>query len=321
MEKAQALDEELERMATKQAIEPVKDSSQAMFVSPMFVVTKADGSWRPDINLKCLNKHILARHFKTESIRTARGLLHKGDWMIKLDLKDAYLSVPLYHHHRKFVAFRWRDQLWRFTSLPFGLSSAPYIFTKLMKPVVAILRKLGIRVILYMLIMAPTKEEVRKHLATALELLIALGFVINTKKSVTRPDQVMEFLRFVLDSKRMSISLLIQKLRSLQKTASRLKRQGTGSVRQLAQLLGMMVAAHPAILPAPLHFIYLERERTAALKRGLVYETQVEVNHNMETDLIWWIEETGKYNGRPITHWDLTMETDASKSGWGAFWE
>ena len=39
-----------------------------------------------------------------------------------------------------------------------------------------------------MLVMAPTKEKVRKHLATALELLIALGFVINSKKSVTHPD-------------------------------------------------------------------------------------------------------------------------------------
>ena len=47
----------------------------------------------------------------------------------------------------------------------------------------------------------------RKHLATSLELLITLGFVINMKKSVTQLDQVMEFLGFVLDSNRMSISL------------------------------------------------------------------------------------------------------------------
>ena len=171
-------------MAMKQAIEPVRDSSRATFVCPMFMVTKADGSWTPVINLKCLNQHILARHFKIESIKTAKGLLHRGDWMIKLDLKDAYLSVLLYYHHRKFVSFRWRGWLWRFTSLPFHLSSAPSIFMKLMKPLVATLRKLGIRVILYlddMLVMAPTKE-VRKHLATA------LGFAINTKKSVTCPD-------------------------------------------------------------------------------------------------------------------------------------
>ena len=60
MEKAQALDGELEKMAVKQAIEPVGDSSQATFVSPTFVVTKADDSWRLVINLKCLNQHILA---------------------------------------------------------------------------------------------------------------------------------------------------------------------------------------------------------------------------------------------------------------------
>lgn len=70
-EKVQALDGELEKMVLKQAIEPARDISQATFVSPMFVVRKADGSWRPVINLNCLNQHILARHFKMESIKTA----------------------------------------------------------------------------------------------------------------------------------------------------------------------------------------------------------------------------------------------------------
>lgn len=54
------------------------------------------------------------------------------------------------------------------------------------KTIVATLRKLGIRVILClddMLVMAPMKEEVRKHLPTALELLIALGFMINMRKT------------------------------------------------------------------------------------------------------------------------------------------
>ena len=59
-ERAQALDGELEKMAVKQAIELVGDSSQATFTSLMFVVTKADGSRRLVINLKCFNQHILA---------------------------------------------------------------------------------------------------------------------------------------------------------------------------------------------------------------------------------------------------------------------
>ena len=110
-------------------------------------------------------------------------------------------------------------------------------------------------------------------------------------------------------------------MRSLQRAARKLRLHGSGSVRQLAQLLGMMVAAYPAILPALLHFRYLKRARARALRKGLAYEAQLDVTRGMETDLGWWTEETRKYNGRPlqITHWDLTVETDASRAGWGAF--
>ena len=65
--------------------------------------------------------------------------------------------MPVHPCHQKYLRFCWQDQLWQFAVLPFGLNSAPFIFTKLMKPVVATLRKLGIWVMLClddMLIMA-----------------------------------------------------------------------------------------------------------------------------------------------------------------------
>ena len=71
----------------------------------MFLVNKLDRLWRPVINLRTLNQHTIARHFKMESIRTVKDLLHKGDFLTKLDLENAYLSVPLDPAHRKFVAF------------------------------------------------------------------------------------------------------------------------------------------------------------------------------------------------------------------------
>ena len=91
-----------------------------------------------------------------------------------------------------------------------SLSSAPYTFSKLIKPVVSTLRKLGIRSILYLddtLIMARSKEEARRHLATAMELLVALGFIINLKKSTLSPTQELEFLGFLLNSHSMTIVL------------------------------------------------------------------------------------------------------------------
>ena len=79
-----------------------------------------------------------------------------------------------------------------------------------------------------------------------------------------------------------------------------------------------MVAAHPAILLASLHFTYLERARARALRKGLAYKTRLEVSHGMEIDLIRWIQEAGRYNGTPlqIVHLDLTVETTASGLGW-----
>ena len=122
------------------------------------------------------------------------------------------------------MAFHWKDRLWRFTSLSFSLSSASFIFTKLMKAIVATLRKLGSRVILYLddtLVMTPTKEEVRKHLYShSLGASDSLGFRDQHQESVTRSDHMMEFLGFVLDSNKMTISLPRQKLRSLQRAAS-----------------------------------------------------------------------------------------------------
>ena len=88
----------------------------------------------------------------------------------------------------------------------------------------------------------------------------------------------------------------------------------------MAQLLGMMVAAHPAVLPAPLHYRYLERARTQALRHSQDYESQLQVTQNVQKELTWWIREVAQYNGRSlhITQWDLTIETDASTKVWGA---
>ena len=64
-------------------------------LQPNFAVPKKDGGWRPLINLQRLNRYISTTHFKMESIASWKDVIHKGDFTGKLDLKDAYLSVPM----------------------------------------------------------------------------------------------------------------------------------------------------------------------------------------------------------------------------------
>ena len=73
----------------------------------------------------------------------------------------------------------------------FGLASAPRVFTRIMKPVVGILRQLGIRIVIYldyMLIMAQTQKMAKCHATTTINLLESLGFTVNYQKSVLIPS-------------------------------------------------------------------------------------------------------------------------------------
>ena len=115
---------------------PVKSG----FFSPMFVIPKKDGGARPIINLKRLNSHLRIQHFKMENILCLRDLLKRGDFMVKLDLKDAYLTIPIHANHRRLLRFICRGKAYQFCSLPFGLATAPRVFTKVTKPALSALR-------------------------------------------------------------------------------------------------------------------------------------------------------------------------------------
>ena len=123
--------------------------------------------------------------------------------MTILDLKDSYLSVPVYKDSQKFLQFLWRNKRYAFQGLFFGLNIAPRIFTKILKSVAAFLRKRGIRVILYLddfLILGWTYQEARSHTAMAVSLWESLGFTVNLEKSCLILTQIITFLGFVIDS-------------------------------------------------------------------------------------------------------------------------
>ena len=109
-------------LLSKEAVHVVEPDSQQEpgFISSLFVMPKKGGSHRPVINLKPLNCSIPYEHFKMESIQMLKDLLKKGDYMVKIDLKGAYLTVPIWQNHQKYLRFLWRDSLLEFACLPFG---------------------------------------------------------------------------------------------------------------------------------------------------------------------------------------------------------
>ena len=316
------IDSEIQSLQQKGALKQVQPEAD-QFLSNLFLVPKRDGTSRPVINLKGLNGFLQYTHFKMEGIHLLRDLVQPGDWLGKVDLKDAYFVVPIWKGHRKYLRFLWKDTLLEFACLPFGLALAPRLFTKIMKPVVALLRRAGIRLIIYLddlLFMHATQEGLREDMATARYLLENLGFVINLEKSVFVPTQKLEFLGFVINTIDMILVLPDDKVKSIKSLCRTLLGQQLVSVRDLSQLIGKLTASIQAVFPAPLHYRHLQHLKNQGLAKGSGYDSCLPLSREAREEIQWWLVHLEAWNGRAILSSppDLVIETDASKVGWGA---
>ena len=119
-------------------------------MSCLFTVPKMSGSLRPVINLKPLNQFLHLETFKMESLSDLKVLLEPNDFMITIDLSDAYMTLPTEEESRNYLCFQLQDQMFEFCVLPFGLNDSPRAFTKTLKPPVGTLRSLGFKIVVYL---------------------------------------------------------------------------------------------------------------------------------------------------------------------------
>jgi hypothetical protein len=92
------------------------------------------------LDLRAVNKHIWKQSVKFEDLRIAL-FLKKDCHMITFDITSAYHFIEIYPPHTDFWGFSWVDKdnkisYYKFVVLPFGFSSACYIFTKVTRPLV-----------------------------------------------------------------------------------------------------------------------------------------------------------------------------------------
>ena len=123
----------------KGAIEPVHRSCSLGFFSRLFLVPKKTGDLRPMKDLSTLNRHLVIPHFQMETAQTVRPAACQDKWTVSIDIKDAYLHVPMCQSVRKFLWFCVNKKTYQLTCPPFGLATSPREFTKLCVPCGAVI--------------------------------------------------------------------------------------------------------------------------------------------------------------------------------------
>lgn len=87
----------------------------------MFLEGKMNRRNLPVINLKYLNQFMPFQNFKMEGLYCLKGMLQEGDFLWKLDIKEAHFSVPLHQSSREYIQISWSRNIYEILDPCFGL--------------------------------------------------------------------------------------------------------------------------------------------------------------------------------------------------------
>lgn len=256
-----------------------------------------------------------------EDYRTALKLLDYNYFMSTIDLQDAYFLISIDKDDRKWLRFKWRSVLYEFKVLPFGICTAPFVFTKLLKPVLEYLRKSGLLSVNYLddfLCMGKSYNECLMNVNLTKDVLESLGFVINTKKSVMIPNNYCKFLGFVFNTTDMIITLPDEKKQRIKKRAIELMHRKKCTIRYFAEFIGLLTSACPAVNYGWMYTKLFEREKFLALNYSENYNKQMKLETLLNRDLSWWKDNIiTSFSPIRKNSYALEIFSDASLTGWG----
>ena len=322
-DKQNALWTSIQDLLQKGAVKVVHTPESLGFYSRLFLVPKPGKRWRPVIDLSSLYKFLVIPKFKMETPESIRASLRKGEWVTSIDLTDTYLHMPIHTQSQKYLSFHFKGATYQFTSLPFGLASAPLIFTSIVKEVKLIALQSGIRLHQYLddwLISAPSEQQCMVQTQKLLKLVKDFGFIVNLKKSELKPSQRFDFLgyHFLLDLD--LVKPTQDRWTKLQEMFHRLSLKSVISARTLMSTIGLLASMEKTVKLGRIHMRPFQWHLKTHWKYPMPLDRLIPWNQKMIQHGEWWLDPQNVLQGEhlhPKEHEKLIF-TDASNAGWGA---
>ena len=272
------------------------------------------------IDLSRLNGFVDVSHFHMETTQTVLQSLPEGDWLVSLDLQDAYLQVPIHPSSRRYLRFCVGESVYQFRALCFGLSTAPQVFTRVMAPVSAIMHSHGFRIIRYLddwLVLASTCQESVRARDFLLWLCQRLGILVSLPKSSLTPMQTQDYLGIMIQTIPLRVFPTLKRIQNLSHLLKDFLSARSHPVSVWRQLLGIM-SSMSALVPGSRF-----RMRSLQIRLNVASHLQlddflVEWDFDCHRDLLWWSDVSRLTVGMPPRESlpDLCLFTDTSDTGW-----
>ena len=300
------VDEALTNLLKNRCIVQVKEKP-----SPLSVVSNSTGKLRLVLNLRYLNQFLQVVSFKYEDLRIAALMFEKDEYLFKFDLKSGYHHIDIHPEHHKYLGFRWdgndKTNYYVFTVLPFGLSSACYLFTKLMRPLVRHWRGRGLKAIVYLddgiVAIKGEKRACEESRLVKYELESA-GFVLNQEKSLWIPSKSVEWLGFNIDLAIGEFSVPPSKLEVLKSQLHAVVEAPRVPARQLASVIGKIMSMSLALGPVTR---LMTRSLYFVLNQRTAWCQSLVITPEASQELTFWLREIAKFNGRYTVQLDLNL--------------
>lgn len=272
-----------------------------------------------------LNVFLSVARFRYEGINEARDILTPDHSLVQFDFRSAYHHVRIWPGHVGWLGFYWEGQYYVFLALPFGLSSAPYTFTKITAPLMSFLRAHGIRCVLMLDDGLIALAQPQIHLVPWIRHVIACtGFTVAEEKSCWIPSCRTEaFLGYRFDLSTNQLGIKLKRIDHFISTLFAINLAFPVVRRVLAALLGRVISMS-LVLGS------VTRLRTRACYEVLAgvnghWDSLTSLSDEARTELLFWRDfATTGHLWRSTPLWgahvpaDVVVSTDASDRGMGA---
>ena len=279
--------------------------SSSPWSSPLFLVPKSDGSWRPVIDYRKLNQLTIPDRYPMPVLsELLQGIGKNKQVFSTLDLLSGYWQVCMEEKSSEYTAFSTPHGHFEWQRMPFGLRNAPLTFQRLMNNVFAGL--LGSSVHVYLDDIIICTDDIQSHISTLQEVLLRLQGA-GLKLKITKCNFFKSKIRFLgheVDAE--GIHTMDDKIKAVQKFPR------PTSVENIRSFVGLSGYYRSFVR----NFSGIARPLTKLLKK--------------DTDFVWGPQQEQAFNALkaaltetpvlvfPDYSKPFTLYTDASLQGLGA---